>query len=87
MGMDAVALSALSRRVASQPSITGSDKSIRMISGALSIGALERLDAVARLHDVEPRKLEVLGVHFARIGVVVDDEHARTIVLPVISAP
>src|SRR2546422_5412802 len=32
-GMFAVRLSALRRRVASQPSITGSDRSIRMMSG------------------------------------------------------
>ena len=76
-GIAAVRSSAFSRRVASQPSITGSDRSIRMMSGVVVDGALQRLHAVAGLDDVEAGELEVLGVHLARVGIVVDEQHAR----------
>src|SRR5262249_24945215 len=33
--------------------------------------ALQRLHAVARFDDVEARELEVLGVHLARVGIIV----------------
>ena len=66
-GMCRVRSSALSRRVASQPSITGSDRSIRMMSGSSSQRLLERLHAVGRLDDVEAGELQVLGVHLARV--------------------
>ena len=78
--------SALSRRVASQPSITGSDRSIRMMSGVVVDGALQRLHAVAGLDDVEAGELEVLAVHLARVRIVVHEQHAGTLgVLLVIS--
>ena len=50
-----------------------------MISGALSSGALQRFDPVARLDHVESRELKILGVHLARVGIVVDDEDTRTL--------
>ena len=56
-GMCGVRWSAFSRRVASQPSITGSDRSIRMMSGRGVDGALQRLHAVARFDDVEAGEL------------------------------
>ncbi len=76
-GIEAVRLSAFSRRVASQPSITGNDKSIRMMSGARVDGALQRLHAIAGLDDVEAREFEIFGVHLTRIGVVVNQQHTR----------
>jgi hypothetical protein len=51
--MRAVRRSAFSRRVASQPSITGSDKPSRMMSGSRSIRPAGALDAVAGFDDVE----------------------------------
>src|SRR5262245_21313521 len=40
-------------------------------------GSLQRLHAVAGLDDLEPAELEVFGIHFARIRVIVHQQHAR----------
>ena len=66
-----------SRRVASQPSIPGSDRSIRMMSGMQLDALLDRLDAVGRFGHVEAGELQVRGVHLARVLIVLDHEHER----------
>ena len=48
-----------------------------MISGALSAARSSASIPLPAFDHVEPRILEVLGVHFARIWIVVDDEHTR----------
>src|SRR5258706_6054419 len=44
--------------------------------GQVFDGALQRLDAVTGFHDFKSRIFEVLAVHFARVGGVVDEQHA-----------
>ena len=48
-----------------------------MMSGISSMVLLERLEAVGRLGHAEAGELQVLGVHLARVLIVVDDEHER----------
>ena len=55
-GMCRVRSSFFSRRVASQPSMRGSARSIRTMSGSSSLRLLDRLDAVARLRHLEARR-------------------------------
>jgi hypothetical protein len=71
-GMPAVRASARSRRVA-QREIHHDDV------GRTVGGALECLHAIAGLDDVEPDAGEMHGVHLPRVGVVVDNEHERTL--------
>jgi len=49
--------------------------------GLLIDGPLQRLLAVLRFDDVEPRILQVLRVHLARVRIIVDDEHTRPLIL------
>ena len=75
--MSLVRSSDFSRRVASHPSIIGSDRSIRMISGNSSIAFAIASTPFGRFGHAEARELQVLRVHLAGVLIVVDDQDER----------
>ncbi len=67
--------SALRRRVASQPSITGSERSMRMMSGVWSRARCKASRPLAASAASNPEELEILAIHLRASGVVVYKQH------------
>ena len=57
--------------------MTGSDRSISMMSGASSTARSSASTPLRRLDDVEAGELQVFAVHLARVRIVVDEQHER----------
>ena len=80
IGMCLVRSSPFSRRVASQPSMTGRERSMTMRSGRIRVRRRDRLGPVARLCHPVAGVREELGVHLPVVLVVVDDQDAGPLV-------